>query len=68
MSSDNLCLTIDYLNENKNNIKMSNNNCCVVNCANTYKNTTGIKFYSFPNRKHELHLKERWIKAVNRVQ
>ncbi|KAL5246005.1 hypothetical protein ACI65C_013413 [Semiaphis heraclei] len=47
---------------------MSKNNCCVVHCSNTYKNSTGILFYNFPNRKYEVALKEKWIRAVNRVQ
>jgi len=48
--------------------KKSNNNCCVVMCNNTYKNTTNIKFYNFPNRAYEKKTKELWIKAVNRVE
>lgn len=42
--------------------------CCVVNCSSTYKNTTNIKFYSFPNKSYEKELKEKWIKAVNRIE
>jgi len=42
--------------------------CCVVNCSNTYKTTTNIKFYSFPNKFYEKELKEKWIKAVNRIE
>lgn len=45
----------------------SNNNC-VVGCNNTYKNTTAIKFFNFPNRTFEKNLKQLWIKAVNRLE
>lgn len=47
---------------------MSNRMCCIVNCNNTYKNTRNVIFYSFPNRPHEKDLKERWVKAVNRLE
>jgi len=33
--------------------KKLNNDCSVVMCNNTYKNTTNIKFYNFPNRAYE---------------
>jgi len=46
----------------------SNNNCCVVGCNNTYKNTNNIKFFNFPNRPFEKQLKKLWIKAVNRLE
>lgn len=42
--------------------------CCVVHCSNTYKNTTNVKFYSFPNKPYEKELKEKWINAVNRIE
>lgn len=44
----------------------SKNSCSVINCNNTYRNTTNIKFYNFPNRPYEKETKDRWIKAVNR--
>lgn len=48
---------------------MSNRICCVVDCHNTYKNTRnkGVIFYTFPNKKHELHIKKLWIQAIRRV-
>jgi len=45
----------------------SENSCCVVNCSNSYKNTTNIIFYRFPNRDNEKETKEKWIKAINRI-
>lgn len=50
--------------------RKSNQNCCVVNCHNTYKNTEqNITFYSFPNRnKYEIHQKNKWIDAVKRLK
>lgn len=48
--------------------KKSKNNCCVVNCNNYYNNTTNVKFYNFPNRSYEKKTKDRWIKAVNRIE
>lgn len=50
------------------NISKSKNNCSVVNCSNTYKNTKDIVFYRFPNRSYEKETRERWIRAINRVQ
>lgn len=47
---------------------MSNRMCCVVNCSNTYKYSKDVIFYSVPNRPHERDLKERWIKAVKRLE
>lgn len=46
----------------------SKNMCCVVNCSNTYKTSKTIKFFSFPNRHYEKELKQKWIKAVNRLE
>jgi len=45
----------------------SKNSCCVVNFSNSYKNTTNITFYRFPNRDYEKETKEKWIKAINRI-
>ncbi|XP_022167831.1 THAP domain-containing protein 6-like, partial [Myzus persicae] len=41
--------------------------CCVVNCSNTYKNTTNVKFYNFPNKPYQSELKKQWIYAVKRL-
>ncbi|XP_050066075.1 uncharacterized protein LOC126555161 [Aphis gossypii] len=46
---------------------MSNRKCCVVNCSNTYKNTSNVKFFRFPNRSYEKELKNKWIQAINRL-
>ncbi|KAL5237507.1 hypothetical protein ACI65C_004917 [Semiaphis heraclei] len=46
---------------------MSNRICCVVNCSNTYKNTSNVKFFRFPNRPYERELKNHWIRAINRL-
>lgn len=45
---------------------MSQNNCCVVGCSNTYKNSPGTRFYPFPGRPYEYERRERWIAAVRR--
>ncbi|XP_077485852.1 uncharacterized protein LOC144096908 [Amblyomma americanum] len=45
---------------------MSNNNCCVVGCSNTYKNTPETRFYSFPARPYERERRQQWIAAVRR--
>lgn len=45
----------------------SNNNCCVVGCKNTYSTAPGISFYSFPNEKYYAERRQKWIRAVNRV-
>lgn len=51
---------------NKNN--KSNQICCVVNCNNTYANTTNVISYNFPNRAYQKELKSKWVKAVNRFE
>lgn len=53
---------------NKKNQKTSNRVCSVVNCKNTYQNTSGVIFYNFPNRPCDQDLKYEWIKAVNRLE
>ncbi|XP_077523288.1 uncharacterized protein LOC144134204 [Amblyomma americanum] len=45
---------------------MSNNNCCVVGCSNTYKNTPETRCYSFPARPYERERRQQWIAAVRR--
>lgn len=45
---------------------MSKNNCCVVGCSNTYKNSSATRFYSFPARPHERERRKQWIAAVRR--
>ncbi|XP_077511431.1 THAP domain-containing protein 1-like isoform X1 [Amblyomma americanum] len=45
---------------------MSRNNCCVVGCSNTYKNSPGTHFYKFPVLPHEQERRRRWIGAVRR--
>lgn len=48
--------------------KTSNQNCCVVNCNNTYANTTNVVSYNFPNRAYQKELKCKWVNAVNRLE
>ncbi|KAE9530861.1 hypothetical protein AGLY_011323 [Aphis glycines] len=50
----------------------SKNSCCVVNCNKSYKNTTNIIFYRFPNRDYEKETKEKengkpWRPSVHSV-
>ncbi|XP_037525171.1 zinc finger protein 502 isoform X2 [Rhipicephalus sanguineus] len=45
---------------------MSRNNCCVVGCSNTYKNSPGTHFYKFPVLFYEQERRRRWIAAVRR--
>lgn len=47
---------------------MSRTNCCVVDCANTYKNCPpGTKFFSFSSRPCLQHQRECWVHSVQRV-
>lgn len=47
---------------------MSRNNCCVVGCSNTHKNSPGTHFYKFPALLHERERRRRWIAAVRRIR
>ncbi|KAJ8981521.1 hypothetical protein NQ317_011757 [Molorchus minor] len=41
--------------------------CCVVNCRNKQSNTKNISFYSFSTKPHKAEQREKWIKAVRRI-
>ncbi|XP_064472587.1 uncharacterized protein LOC135387167 [Ornithodoros turicata] len=47
---------------------MSNTNCCIVNCSNTYKNCPpGTKFFCFSRRPCLQDQREKWIRSVRRI-
>uniref|UniRef100_A0A146LLD0 THAP domain-containing protein 11 n=1 Tax=Lygus hesperus TaxID=30085 RepID=A0A146LLD0_LYGHE len=47
--------------------RISGHLCCVEGCrSKTGKKEPGVHLYRFPGKPHELELKKRWIKAVNR--
>lgn len=46
----------------------SRNNCCVVGCNNTYKNSPDTKFYGFPAKFYETERRAVWVRLVRRCK
>ncbi|XP_040061253.1 uncharacterized protein LOC115314971 [Ixodes scapularis] len=44
----------------------SRNNCCVVGCNSTYKNSPDTKFYGFPAKSYETERRAVWTRLVRR--
>ncbi|CAN7988819.1 unnamed protein product [Ixodes hexagonus] len=47
-------------------VRKSLNNCCVVGCNSTYKNSSDTKFYGFPTKPYEAERRATWTRLVRR--